>query len=46
MKKKSIVLFVVNIKNLKIVKHHIFLKKKQLLFLLFVVSAATKIKNI
>ena len=44
MKKKFIVLFVVNMKNLETLKHHIFSKKHQS-FLLFAASVTVKKKR-
>ena len=44
--KKFIVLFVVNIENLKTLKYHTFWKKNISFFLLFAVSVAMKNKNI
>ena len=45
MEKKSVVLFLASIENLKILKYHTFLKKYQF-FLLFVVNVGMKMKNI
>ena len=42
-RKKSIILFVVSIENLKTLKYHIFLKKQ--FFLLVMVSVAVKMKR-
>ena len=45
MEKKSVVLFLASIENLKILKYHTFSKKHQF-FLLFAVNVEMKMKNI